>query len=720
MSAPRIADRDLAPIPPATATRASTGERVGAALASPVAILLVMPALVAALGLFLTLLGQRALEESTTQLGGDRFADQTSFIARSIATSLGQADPMLDRMRELATSSRDPPGPLAHALRGLMAGRPGIAYASVSYPDGTFRGTYLHDGVIRFKERRMTAEGAVMTAFDLEATDGLATRATERTDYDPTTRTFYRLAVASGRRVWTAPYTFFGGSQQTGVTRTEAVFEPGPERKLRAVITADFDVHALSGSMAHATVAGCRTLLYAQDGTVLAYPEAAVTIARLPARGDRPISHRDLGDPVIDAFFAHVAKGAGHAAGSFVEFSVSGATELAMVAPVPAFPELGWSVAAIVPSNAFFRGRIEHQRQSLLTASFGLLFALGAAVVFARHVVRVRRDAAVARAIARAATDRARELGSYRLVERLGQGAMGEVWRAEHRLLARQAAIKLIREEALTTGSRPLLELRERFRREAQTLASLRSRHTIELFDFGITEEGTFFFVMELLDGLDLDTLVNRHGAQPAGRVIHLLLQACSSLAEAHRAGLVHRDVKPANVFLCRAADEVDVVKLLDFGLVQARGEADSLGIGDPADPRLTHAGQHVGTPGYMSPEQVRGGALDGRSDLYSLACVAVWLLSGRMPFEAETAMAMMGHHLYEPLPDLAPFVPGYFPPALDQVLRACLRKIPDERPRDAEALAAVLRSIVLPPDQVWTAERARVWWADHAESKGG
>jgi serine/threonine protein kinase len=247
----------------------------------------------------------------------------------------------------------------------------------------------------------------------------------------------------------------------------------------------------------------------------------------------------------------------------------------------------------------------------------------------------MRRAVGAARAQARSAEARARELGSYRLVERLGMGGMGEVWRAEHQLLARQAAIKLMRTETLA-NPRTAAVVQERFRREAQTLAALRSRHTIELYDYGVTADGSFFFVMELLDGLDLAKLVRGHGPQPAARVIAILHQACQSLAEAHDAGLYHRDIKPANLFLCRAADEVDIVKLLDFGIVHAGDGSDAgqaaLAIEvvslpapgrEPAPgqsgPRLTQGGAVLGTPGYMAPEQASGKALDPRSDLYAL-----------------------------------------------------------------------------------------------------
>src|SRR5678815_2092391 len=206
-------------------------------------------------------------------------------------------------------------------------------------------------------------------------------------------------------------------------------------------------------------------------------------------------------------------------------------------------------------------------RDALIASGAALAIALGFALMFAWNILRMRRAVGVARERARSAEERAKELGSYRLVERLGAGGMGEVWRAEHQLLARKAAIKLVRADVMRDRNHALL-IQERFRREAQTLASMRSRHTIELYDYGMTEDGTFFYVMELLDGLDLSQLVKQNGPQPAARVIRILVQACQSLSEAHSAGLLHRDIKPANLVLCRAADEVDIVKVLDFGIV--------------------------------------------------------------------------------------------------------------------------------------------------------
>jgi serine/threonine-protein kinase len=407
-----------------------------------------------------------------------------------------------------------------------------------------------------------------------------------------------------------------------------------------------------------------------------------------------------------------------------------------MITEVPGYPELGWSAAAIIPEAVFFSARRAHEKRSLASAAIGLVASLAVAFVFARHITKVRRAMARAENRALAANERARELGSYRLTERLGAGGMGEVWRAEHRLLARQAAIKLIRKEALEGAMIPVDELRNRFRLEAQTLAMLRSRHTIDLFDYGVTEDGTFFFVMELLDGIDLESLVVRHGPQPAGRVIPLLIQACRSLSEAHSAGLVHRDIKPANLFVCKMADEVDVMKVLDFGLVHANGHARASAsppttastASAPASPdaqlpgRLTSAGQFMGTPAFMPPEQGMGLEVDGRADLYALACAGIWLLGGKVLFEANDGMGFIMAHITRPVPDLKSLVSGYFPKELEDLLLQCLEKAPAARPENAEAVAARLQAIVLPEEHVWTEPRAQAWWAEHvveaAESK--
>ena len=284
---------------------------------------------------------------------------------------------------------------------------------------------------------------------------------------------------------------------------------------------------------------------------------------------------------------------------------------------------------------------------------------------------------------------RARELGSYRLGELLGRGGMGEVYLATHRMLARPAAIKLIRPEALAGEDGTKAQLATaRFRREAEAAARLKSPHTVQLYDFGVTDEGRLYLVMELLEGLDLDSLVRRDGPLTAARVVHILRQVCESLEEAHDAGLVHRDIKPANIHLGRVGREPDFVKVLDFGLVKAvegTGGEDSL---------ATIAGMTLGTPAYMAPEMVQSEMIDGRADLYSLGCVAYYLLTGQLVFQGDTAIQTMFMHIQqEPVPP-SERTENPIPPALERLILTCLAKQPEDRPASAADLAAGLAQV--------------------------
>ncbi len=305
---------------------------------------------------------------------------------------------------------------------------------------------------------------------------------------------------------------------------------------------------------------------------------------------------------------------------------------------------------------------------------------------------------------------RAREIGSYRLEEVLGTGGMGEVYRASHQMLARPAAIKIIRSQVLNGGSGDSARVvMERFRREAEASALLRSPHTISLYDFGVAQDGTFFLVMEMLQGLDLQTLVERFGPQPAERVVHLLLQACESLEEAHCRGLVHRDIKPSNIFTCRMALAVDFVKVLDFGLVKALGEEH----GAERDVLLTGPTATAGTPAYMAPEVARGEAtIDHRVDIYALGCVGYWLLTGRLVFEERNSLRLMMQHAHTPPVPPSQRTELEIPPALDELIMACLAKDPAARPASAAELGRRLAAAA--PVTAWNEERAQRWWELH------
>ena len=305
--------------------------------------------------------------------------------------------------------------------------------------------------------------------------------------------------------------------------------------------------------------------------------------------------------------------------------------------------------------------------------------------------------------------NQARELGNYQLGELLGRGGMGEVYRARHRMLARPAAIKLIRPETLGGGNVDAGNIMvQRFRREAQAAALLRSPHTISLYDFGLTDDGVFYYVMELLEGLDLETLIKRFGPISAERTVYLLRHACRSLGEAHARGLIHRDIKPSNIFTCRLGLSVDFVKVLDFGLVKQRQDG-------PQAPTvlLTQPDVATGTPAFMAPEMALGeSTIDGRVDIYALGCVGYWLLTGRLVFEADTPVKMMLQHIQKEPEPASRYAEVEVSPELDRLLLRCLAKNPAERPGDTLTLASSLAEV--PVRESWTKERAEQWWSAH------
>lgn len=695
----------------------STLARIRTALASPVGVLVAVPSLVALLGIAVALLALAAIRAQSEAVAKDVLVSQAAYVGEDTQSALGQAAPILSRIRDVAAND-DPSQPLARvapALHDSVLAHAGITYVSESFPDGTFRGAYVDKGAVLVQESRVGtgADKARRFAFD----DGaLSFLGEEPSTYDPRTRPFYALAMEKKARTWTAPYTFYD-THLTGITCTEPVFDANGA--LHAIITVDFDVNGLSAMLARSPYEGGRTIIFSQNGTILAYAAKGRRVPQPTA--DVPLRASDLGDPAIAAVVA-AATSAPSGPPSVATVGAGDDAELVAFTSVkppsrPATPDV-WYVAALAPKAEISRPAAELQKRSILANAVAILLALAIAILLSRHIVRMRTDLQATKASLTTAEDRARELGSYRLVAKLGAGGQGEVWRAEHRLLAREAAIKLIRKDVAASD---LAELRGRFRLEAQALASLKSRNTIELFDYGTTEDGVFFYVMELLDGLNLETLVAKHGPQPSARVIHILIQACASLAEAHDRKILHRDIKPANLFLCRLADEVDVIKVLDFGLVNPIGERvapvrlpESAGTEPPSSDKLTEDGMVMGTPGFMAPEQARGGGgLDGRVDVYALGCVAWWLLAGKMVFERKTAMALVAAHIAEPVPSLVDAVPGWVSPELAMLVTSCLAKSRRERPATVRALAEALRSIVIPKEHAFGEEEARAWWTE-------
>jgi serine/threonine-protein kinase len=325
--------------------------------------------------------------------------------------------------------------------------------------------------------------------------------------------------------------------------------------------------------------------------------------------------------------------------------------------------------------------------QFLFASVLGMGIVSAIAIFGAHRIESLRRTAS-----------EARKLGPYQLIRRLGSGGMGQVYLAQHALLRRPCALKLIRPDQV--GDRDALA---RFEREVQTMATLTHPNTVRVYDYGLAADGTFYYAMEYLSGLSLEELVAEHGPLPPARVVHLLRQVCGALREAHTVGLVHRDIKPANILACQIGGMYDVAKLFDFGLVRVHALS--------ADAGLTGLGAIAGTPAFMSPEQAAGSAdVDARSDIYSLGAVAYFLLTGEAPFVRSTSVQTMAAHLAEPLvpPRLrCPEIPN----DLEGVVLRCLAKEPNQRYADIAAVEEALACCACTDS--WSGEQAAVWWRD-------
>jgi eukaryotic-like serine/threonine-protein kinase len=290
-------------------------------------------------------------------------------------------------------------------------------------------------------------------------------------------------------------------------------------------------------------------------------------------------------------------------------------------------------------------------------------------------------------------------LGQYTLVERLGAGGMGVVYRAQHTLLRRHTAVKLL---PRTTRSETLT----RFEREVQLMAELTHPNTVAIYDYGRTAQGVFYYAMEYLDGIDLEGLVEVAGPQPPGRVIHLIRQVCGSLEEAHGRGLIHRDVKPANLFLCRGRSEPDTIKVLDFGLVKDLATD---------DPSLSTVNAVLGTPLYMAPEAfIQPGSVDARSDLYSLGAVAYLLLTGSRVFSGGTTAEVAAKHIHAQPETMGDRLGNPVPAELEAIVMSCLAKSPAARPQSARVLRDALAACASAGS--WSHEDAVRWWSAHGE----
>lgn len=734
-------------------------------LSTPRTVMALVPLLVLALGVTLTLIGQLALSATSKKMARQRFLDQSANAALRVEQALARADPVLDELADIAEEPLPESPPRLHSvasrMKNLLVGRSALTQAYIALPDGRFVSVDHSSGQLQDPSRIafQVTEAGQSTSYLILGKE-LARKSVNASQYDPRVRHWYRLAQAKKDRVWSTPYLFYF-NRHPGVTRARPIYADEERQELEAVVGVDIDVSALTAFLAAGETGTekAHSVVFSSEGVVLAYPSGAKALAALPKTQDVP-THSAWNDPALSALVEHVLSlPEGQRSQETIRFSARGLRMLGSVRRL-SLDGPHWYVASFATEASVFAELYAYRRRSLTIGGIALLLAMAFGWFLARAIFYVKRRVIRAEERAEKAQEQIRDLGSYRLISRIGEGGMGQVWRARHRLLAREAAVKLIK--LSEEPERRMDEQRERFRREAQAIASLRSRHTVALFDYGVTEGGTLFYAMELLDGLDLSSLVSQFGPQPPARVRHILLQACSSLMEAHAAGLVHRDIKPANLFVCREAEQVDIVKVLDFGLVfqvdhgendvqadaktvkrsdstpahEATAPAQSAGRGrrprveaeaelsssqgphisidvvsEELRARITHPHHQIGTPAFMSPEQALGHSPDHRSDLYSLGCVAWWLLTGSPVFRAPSQLALMVKHIEEVPPNLLQICPKVGKEFSDLVLRL-LSKSPSERPQSARELAAELKTI--PVASTWTDDDAQQWWSAH------
>jgi tRNA A-37 threonylcarbamoyl transferase component Bud32 len=363
----------------------------------------------------------------------------------------------------------------------------------------------------------------------------------------------------------------------------------------------------------------------------------------------------------------------------------------AMIAPMALAPmAVPWILGHLHPEFYEVAVRVANLEQISEQALFLFLGAFTA--IFGTHTINTLRSEVY----------EARLSNQYHLGRKLGVGGMGEVFFAEHQLLKRPCAIKLIRQELV--GNPRILA---RFEREVRATAALSHWNTIEIYDYGRNDDGSFYYVMEYLPGLSLAELVHRHGPMEPARVIYLLRQACDALREAHHSGLVHRDIKPANLMAAYRGGHYDVVKLLDFGLVKTLSEDQSV--------HLSQEGTVAGSPLYMAPEQIMNTSpADARSDIYGLGAVAYFMLTARPPFTGANAMAVMIAHTRDPVKPPSEIKPD-IPSDLEEVVLRCLAKNPGDRYPDTSQLSAALAACADAAN--WSPQHAAAWWRTHGET---
>ncbi len=506
-------------------------------------------------------------------------------------------------------------------------------------------------------------------------------------DFDPKTRPWYRNVAEAppGTLAWTDPYVFFT-AQQPGIS----ISSKWRDRSTGESYVTAFDITLDDISKLMATLRPSQqgiAMVVTDEVKVVGLP-ADQRYTRKEARDAAVLSPAsELGLPAVaDAFNEWDRR---ERTKELFRFASDGGQWWARMTPFEYAPQRRFWTTVLIPESDILAGAARNRNLTVAAiAGGGVLLAV---VVLVSGVRAMRKE--VSRI--------GRKLGQYRLQHKIGEGGNGAVYRASHALLRRPTAVKLMNAEFARSE-----QARARFEQEVQAVSSLTHPNTVEVYDYGQTPDGTLFYAMEYLTGLPLDILVQASGPLPAARVIHILRQVCGSLAEAHEQGLIHRDIKSANILLCERGGIHDVVKVVDFGLVKELKEVDS---------GLTQADTLLGTPLFMAPELIQApDQASPQSDLYALGAVGYYLVTGYHVFEGGSAVEICAAHLQEPPVPPSQRVGHGVPADLEAILLACLAKLPGERPRDAKNMEERLASCA--DAEGWRAKDAREWWEQHRD----
>ncbi len=688
------------------------------ALAAPLSILILIPVLVSGLGLTITLVSLKSARENMEHLAIKNFTEVGSLIHWQVEEILDQGETSLKALLDFSERNglEFEGATFASEMANQFNNRPALAYLGIGDEQGHYTGIFLKDSLrdqsdLILTVRRMQPSGKThLREFNISKTPPVLIRDEPDFGYDPRTRPWYLQAKQEGARITSDPYPWYD-SGLIGLTIAEPLFSN--EGAVNAIIEVDFNLNSFSRQVEQLEARyGTRIMIHSRKGEIIALPGFRQSSGRdRKGKGSVP-RIENIEDSLFKNYFSEASSATSDEI-FHIEFEQNRERFMAVSRTIDVPGEALWRVVCIGSLDGMLRASRNSMRRNIIVSFVAMLIATGIAFIFARYIVATHVRANLAERDARDAKEEMRALEGYQLLRLLGRGGMGEVWLGEHKMLARPVAIKLIH-STITSGHDMSAKLttEARFEREARSLAHLESPHTIQIYDFGISDNGDLFYVMELLDGINLRQLVKTFGPQPAERVRRILKDVASSLSEAHEQDLIHRDIKPDNIFISRQLDHLDQVKLLDFGMVRHAG-SDTIADGDGD---LTVVGAIAGTPAYMAPEQAteEESEVGASADLYCLALVGWYLLTGKNLYARKSQISTLLAQVQDEPPPLSEFSAAGIPEAFGRLLRECLAKNPADRPASAKVLVQRLKKLVAetdPDGTAWMDEAKEMWW---------